>query len=119
MRIAREVLGQPSMQAFRAEEVAPGAARASDEEILAYIRATALTAHHPMGTCRMGADEMAVVDPELRVRGVEKLRVIDASVMPDLVCGNINACVLMIAERGAELVQHRIPSSTCAVCDHD
>ncbi|MSQ71352.1 MAG: hypothetical protein EXR27_08710 [Betaproteobacteria bacterium] len=64
-----------------------------------YIRATAMTAHHPMGTCRMGADDMAVVDSELRVRGVEKLRVIDASMMPELVCGNINACVLIIAER--------------------
>ena len=105
VRIAREVLGQASMQAYCGDEVSPGPARQSDAEILAYIRATALTAHHPMGTCRMGPDDMAVVDTQLRVHGVEQLRVIDASVMPDLVCGNINACVLMIAERGADFVR--------------
>ncbi len=105
VRIARDVLSQSTMKAYCGEEASPGPQRQSDEEILAYIRATALTAHHPMGTCRMGADDMAVVDSELRVRGVEKLRVIDASVMPDLVCGNINACVLMIAERGADFVR--------------
>ncbi len=108
VRIARDVLGQASMQNYCGEEVSPGPKRQTDAEILDYIRATAATAHHPMGTCRMGADDMAVVDAELRVRGVEKLRVIDASVMPDLVCGNINACVLMIAERGADFVRGRI-----------
>ena len=107
VRIARDVLGQNAMKDYCGEEASPGPHRQTDEDILAYIRATALTAHHPMGTCRMGADDMAVVDAELRVRGVEKLRVIDASVMPDLVCGNINACVLMIAERGADFVRGR------------
>ncbi len=105
IRIARDVLGQDAMKDYSGGEASPGPLLQTDEEILAYIRATARTAHHPMGTCRMGADEMAVVDSELRVRGVEKLRVIDASVMPDLVCGNINACVLMIAERGADFVR--------------
>lgn len=108
VRIARDILGQSAMKDYCAEEASPGPKRQTDEEILAYIRATAMTAHHPMGTCRMGADDMAVVDSELRVRGVEKLRVIDASVMPDLVCGNINACVLMLAERGADLVRGRV-----------
>jgi len=104
VRIARDVLGQPTMRDFCGEEASPGPQRQTDEEILAYIRTTALTAHHPIGTCRMGDDQLAVVDSELRVNGVGKLRVIDASVMPDLVCGNINACVLMIAERGADFV---------------
>ena len=76
-----------------------------------YIRATAITVHHPLGTCRMGrpADPTAVVDPELRVLGVDGLRVVDASVMPDLVGGNINAVVIMIAEKAADLIRGRPP----------
>ena len=76
-------------------------------ELEAYTRGTAVTAHHPAGTCKMGADTdpMAVVDDALRVRGVEGLRVVDASVFPDLVGGNINAPVIMIAERAAELIK--------------
>ena len=75
----------------------------------AYIRATAATAHHPLGTCKMGpaSDPTAVVDPELRVRGVDGLRVVDASVMPDMVGGNINAPVIMIAEKAADLIRGR------------
>jgi 4-pyridoxate dehydrogenase len=108
VRVARDILSRAPMDAYRAEELSPGPKRQSDEEILDFIRTTALTAHHPMGTCKMGTDREAVVDPELRVRGVEALRVIDASVMPDLVCSNINACVLMIAERGADFVRGRV-----------
>jgi choline dehydrogenase/4-pyridoxate dehydrogenase len=90
-------------------EVAPGPAKTSDAELDAHIRAIAITVHHPLGTCRMGVegDAMAVVDPELRVRGVEGLRVVDASVMPDLVGGNINAAVTMIAERASDLIRGR------------
>jgi len=117
VRIARDILGQSAMKDYCAEEASPGPQRQTDEEILAYIRATAMTAHHPMGTCRMGADDMAVVDSELRVRGVEKLRVIDASVMPDLVCGNINACVLMIAERGADFTKGRSAANHSKTAD--
>jgi choline dehydrogenase/4-pyridoxate dehydrogenase len=81
----------------------------SDAEINAHIRNTAITLHHPLGTCKMGsaADQTAVVDPELRVRGVERLRVVDASVMPDLISGNINAPVIMIAEKAADVIRGR------------
>ena len=85
----------------------------SDAELDAYIRSAPATAHHPCGTCRMGSDEDAVVDGELRLRGVAALRVADASVMPDLVGGNINAAVIMIAEKAADLIAGR--ATPCAV----
>jgi choline dehydrogenase-like flavoprotein len=108
-RILREIGAQASLAPFTAAEIAPGPARRSDTEIDAHIRATAATVNHPMGTCKMGsaADDMAVVDDELRVLGVEGLRVVDASVMPDLVGGNINAPVIMIAEKAADLIRGR------------
>ena len=83
----------------------------SDADIDAHIRATSITVHHPLGTCKMGraSDEMAVVDEELRVFGVEALRVVDAAVMPDLPGGNINAPVIMIAEKAADLIRGRTP----------
>ena len=105
VRMAREVMAQGPMARFVARESAPGSAKTSDAEIDAYIRATSITVHHPLGTCRMGTDDGAVVDPQLRVRGTQGLRVVDASVMPDLTCGNINAPVLMIAERAADLIR--------------
>ncbi|MNY58483.1 Oxygen-dependent choline dehydrogenase [compost metagenome] len=81
----------------------------SDADVDAFIRKTAITVHHPAGTCRMGADDDpgAVVDSQLRVRGVRNLRVVDASVMPDLTSGNINAPVIMIAERAADMIRGR------------
>ena len=109
VRIARKVFRQKPLDAFRAEEFSPGVHRSSDEDIAAFIRETAVTVHHPACTCRMGEDELAVVDPQLRVRGIEHLRVVDASVMPDLVSGNINACVLAIAERASDLIRGRPP----------
>ncbi|WP_102960796.1 GMC family oxidoreductase [Mangrovicella endophytica] len=103
-RAARRLAAQPSMQPFVEAEFFPGPACESDAEIDEHIRRTSITVHHPAGTCRMGADEASVVDPQLRVRGVAGLRVVDASVMPDLVCGNINAAVIMIAEKAADLI---------------
>ena len=101
---ARELACQSALDDYRGDESAPGADAVSDAAIDAHIRATGTTVHHPCGTCRMGADEDAVVDGELKVRGVNNLRVIDASVMPDLISGNIHAAVLMIAEKGADLI---------------
>jgi 4-pyridoxate dehydrogenase len=109
VRSAREIAAQPAMQRFIAREIAPGTGKNSDSDIDAHIRNTAITVHHPAGTCKMGVstDESAVVDPELRLRGVEALRVVDASVMPELVSGNINAAVIMIAEKAADLIRGR------------
>src|SRR5471030_76558 len=107
MRRLREICKRAPLEKFVAGEVSPGAGKESDAELDAHIRATAATAHHPLGTCKMGvdADAMAVVDPELRVRGVAGLRVVDAAVMPDLIGGNINAAVVMIAELASDLIR--------------
>ena len=111
VRMVQEIGRQALLKPFVASELSPPPADGSDADIDAHIRATGITVHHPLGTCRMGpaADESAVVDPELRVRGVERLRVVDASVMPDLVGGNINAPVIMIAEKAADLIRGRAP----------
>jgi len=108
VRMAREVAAQAPMQRFIEREFFPGGDKSGDAEIDAHIRKTSITVHHPLGTCRMGteSDSMAVVDTELRLRGAEGLRVVDASVMPDMITGNINAAVVMIAERAADLIRH-------------
>jgi 4-pyridoxate dehydrogenase len=105
----RRFCATPPLSDFAARELAPGPGIESDADLDAYIRATAATAHHPLGTCKMGpaGDRMAVVDAELRVNGVASLRVVDASVMPDMVGGNINAPVIMIAEKAADLIRGR------------
>ncbi|MGH6932772.1 MAG: GMC family oxidoreductase [Dongiaceae bacterium] len=106
VRLAREVSAQRPMASFIANEIAPGAGKTTDSDIDAHVRDTSITVHHPLGTCRMGraSDELSVVNTELRVKGLEGLRVVDASVMPDLVTGNINAAVTMIAEKAADLI---------------
>jgi choline dehydrogenase-like flavoprotein len=105
MKLFREIGTRKALQPFVKAEIVPGIAKQSDAELDAAIRATAVTVHHPAGSCRMGADEMAVVDGELRVHGTQGLRVIDASVFPDLVGGNINAAVIMIAEKAADMIR--------------
>jgi 4-pyridoxate dehydrogenase len=117
VRLARDISAQPSMKPFIGAELAPGPTKTTDSEIDAYVRATAITVHHPLGTCKMGTDkdESAVVGVDLKVRGVTSLRVVDASVMPDLVSGNINAAVLMIAERAADLIRGRAPLAPAQV----
>jgi 4-pyridoxate dehydrogenase len=108
-KLVRNVLQQKAMDPFRGKELSPGADRTDDAAIERYIRASTITAHHPSCTCRMGTDALAVVDPELRVHGVEGLRVVDASAMPDLTSANIHAAVLLIAERAADLIRGRVP----------
>jgi len=100
----REILAQPAFKPHRGEEMLPGAELKSDEELREWIRQKAETIYHPVGTVKMGVDEASVVDLQLRVRGVEGLRVIDASIMPTLVGGNTNAPTTMIAEKGAEMI---------------
>jgi choline dehydrogenase/4-pyridoxate dehydrogenase len=109
IRIFRELARSRQLRRFVASEIGPGADVVTDAELEAYTRKTAVTAHHPAGTCRMGSssDEMTVVDSELRVIGVDGLRVVDASVFPDLVGGNINATVIMIAEKAADMIRGR------------
>jgi 4-pyridoxate dehydrogenase len=109
VRLVQSLGRQPQLAPFVDFQSAPRSSVQSDDELDAYIRATAVTAHHPLGTCRMGieSDNMAVVDEALRVHGVEGLRVVDASVMPDMVGGNINSPVYMIAEKGADLIRGR------------
>ena len=92
------------MAPFVVEEVDPGAKVTSDEALLAFCRTRGTTVYHPTSTCRMGNDPRAVVDQRLRLRGIERLRVVDASVMPDLVSGNTNAPVIMIAEKASEMI---------------
>lgn len=117
VRLTREILAQPAFDAFRGTELAPGDAVRSDEALDAWVAATAETAYHPAGTCRMGTDRLAVVDPECRVHGVEGLRVVDSSIMPTLTNGNLNAPTIMIAEKAADHILGRpllTPSSAPA-----
>lgn len=103
-RLARRLLAQPSLAAYMAEEILPGPGCQSDAQILEHVRTIGGTVHHPVGTCRMGRDDLAVVDARLRVRGLGSLRVVDGSVMPDLVSGNTNAPIVMIAEKAGDLI---------------
>ena len=105
--MVRDVANQKPLDAFRGPEIQPGPDVTSRADIDAYIRRTAWTVHHPLGTCKMGAgnDETAVVDPQLRVRGVDGLRVVDGSVIPDMPGGNTNAPVIMIAEKAADMIR--------------
>jgi choline dehydrogenase len=101
----RRIFESSAFDRYRGKELVPGHEVQTDEDLMSFIRARAETIYHPVGTCRMGTDALAVVDPELRVRGMEALRVVDASVMPTLVGGNTNAPVIMIAEKAADMVK--------------
>jgi choline dehydrogenase len=104
LKILRKILQAPALKPYVVEEVDPGAKVVSDEALLNYCRARGSTIYHPTSTCRMGNDPLAVVDRRLRLRGIEGLRVVDASVMPDLVSGNTNAVVIMIAEKASDMI---------------
>ena len=104
VKICRNIFAASSFDPYRGAEYLPGPNIQTDEELASYIRQTAETIYHPVGTCRMGHDANAVVDPQLRVRGVQGLRVVDASVMPTLIGGNTNAPTMMIAEKAADMI---------------
>jgi choline dehydrogenase len=104
LQLLRRIMAAPALKPYVAEERDPGPGCASDADLLAFIRARGTTIFHPTSTCRMGVDEPAVVDPELRVKGVGRLRVADASVMPTVVSGNTNAACIMIGEKCSDFV---------------
>ena len=109
VRLTREIFAQPAFDPYRGAELAPGETVQSDAEIDAFVRATVQSAYHPTGTCKMGTDAMAVVDPSNRVHGMEGLRVVDSSVMPRIATGNLNAPTVMIAEKAADAIRGREP----------
>jgi len=104
VRFARRLVEAPAMDGFRGVEFKPGPAVQTDDEIIEWIRNTAETAYHPVGTCRMGSDDHAVVDDQLRVHGLDGLRIADGSIMPTLVSGNTNAACIMIGEKAASMI---------------
>jgi choline dehydrogenase len=104
LKILRRILQAPALRPYVVEEVDPGAGVSTDEELLNHCRQRGSTIYHPTSTCRMGSDPLAVVDQRLRVRGIEGLRVVDGSIMPDLVSGNTNAPIIMIAEKASDMI---------------
>ncbi len=114
IEVVRKIMAQSPLDPYRGPEMTPGSDITTDEQIDDWIRSTMMTVHHPSCTCPMGVTEDAVLDSELRVRGTQSLRVVDAAAMPDLVSGNINACVLMMAEKAADMIRAREPLSAAA-----
>jgi choline dehydrogenase len=104
MRITRRIMTASPMRNIATDEMAPGVNIQSDDELLDWVRNNAETTYHPVGTCKMGSDPMAVVDDQLRVRGIEGLRVADASIMPSLTSGNTNAPSIMIGEKASRMI---------------
>jgi choline dehydrogenase-like flavoprotein len=107
--IARQILRQKALQPFILAERLPGPDKVSDDDLFEYCCLNSKTSHHPAGTCRMGHDEQAVVTPDLRVRGIDALRVCDASIMPKIVSSNTNAPTIMIGEKASDMVRGREP----------
>ena len=108
IRLSREIFAQPAMAPFTGRELAPGAEAQNDEALDAFIRTKVESAYHPCGTCRMGSDALAVVDPQCRVIGVQNLRVIDASIMPQATSGDLNGPTIMLAERAADILRSKL-----------
>jgi choline dehydrogenase len=117
VRLTREIIGQPAMDAYRGPEIQPGEAVQSDAEIDAFVRGAVESAYHPSCACRMGEDEMAVVDSETRVRGIDGLRVVDSSIFPTIPNGNLNSPTIMTAERAADIIKAKgmLPPSDAGV----
>ena len=108
IKIARDIFHQKAFNHYRGKEISPGENINSDDDLNNFVRSKGDTAYHPSCTCKMGNDDMSVVDQDLKVYGVEKLRVIDASVMPNIVSGNLNATTVMIAEKASDLIQNKV-----------
>ena len=108
LKLCRQLLANPHLQRLIASEFLPGSAVQSDEQLLDYARQRGGTVYHPTSTCKMGQDPMAVVDPELRVHGLDGLRIADASIMPTVVSGNTNAATIMIGERVADMARQQL-----------
>ncbi len=111
---ARKIAAQPALAKWIDHALLPGPEVTSDDDLLAFARMAGSTIYHPVGTCQMGHGPQAVVDPQLRVHGIERLRVVDASVMPRLVSGNTNAPTIMIAEKAADMILGKAPASALA-----
>ena len=107
--LTREVLRQPALAAYAGDEIFPGAAVQADEALEDWIRATCYSSYHPCGTCRMGSDDRAVVDPSCRVRGIDRLRVADGSIMPIIPSANLNCPTMMIGEKAADMIAGKPP----------
>jgi choline dehydrogenase-like flavoprotein len=107
VKIARRIFATGAFKPILADEYEASRGATTDEQIKQFIRASAETIYHPVGTCKMGSDDMAVVDAKLRVHGIDNLRVVDASIMPTLVGGNTNAPTIMIAEKAADMILAR------------
>jgi choline dehydrogenase len=114
VRIARSVMTAPAMADLRVTELAPGATQTTDDEILDWVKSAAETTYHPVGTCKMGSDPMAVTDARLRVHGVAGLRVVDCSIMPTLTSGNTHAPAVMIAEKASDMILEDAKRSSIA-----
>jgi choline dehydrogenase-like flavoprotein len=119
VRLCRCILRAPAFSKYRAREYQPGAEVESDADMVSFIRSTAATVYHPVGTCQMGVGSEAVVDSELKVRGVNGLRVADASVFPSIVGGNTNAPTIMVAERAADFILSRQSPAPAALDPND
>jgi len=117
VRLTREIIGQPAMDAYRGPEIQPGEAVQSDADIDAFVRSAVESAYHPSCTCRMGEDDMAVVDSETRVHGIEALRLVDSSIFPTIPNGNLNSPTIMLAERAADIIKGKgmLPPSEAGV----
>ncbi|HKJ52024.1 MAG TPA: choline dehydrogenase [Gammaproteobacteria bacterium] len=107
VHLTREIIGQPAMGAYRGPEIQPGEAIQSDDEIDAFVRGAVESAYHPSCACRMGEDDLAVVDSKARVHGIESLRLVDSSIFPTIPNGNLNSPTIMVAERAADLIKGR------------
>jgi choline dehydrogenase len=105
VKLTREIISQPAFDQYRDGEIQPGEQVQTDEQIDEFVRANVESAYHPSCSCKMGTDDMAVVDPETKVHGVDNLRIVDSSIFPTITNGNLNAPTIMVAERAADLIK--------------